>query len=140
MSGVPSTDGRSVALGCGSGTDTQGAHVAVLDIANARATDTVLPAGHAHVWWDTSSTLHASTVRATGTATYWVLESGRWSLDEGQTAALRVFPTSGPSLRWTPSGTGDEGTWVAESDPEVDLGTGQGTPVYGLGAANIVAR
>ena len=146
LSGVPSPDGSKVALLCrGSATEQQN-HVELFDMAANRADDRVLPAGDALLWWDPAGALHASVsgvssgVTSAPSTVRWLLASGTWVDDPGQTADLRVFPVAGPALSWTREGAAESGSWTAETDPVIAIGPGLPRPVYSIGTGNIAVR
>jgi hypothetical protein len=146
LSGVPSPDGSKVALLCRGSATGQQNHVELFDMVANRADDRVLPAGNALLWWDPAGDLHASVsgvssaVTSAPSTVRWLLASGTWGDDPGQTADLRVFPVAGPALRWTRDGAAESGSWTAETDPVIAVGPGLPSPVYGIGTGNIAVR
>jgi hypothetical protein len=141
LAGVPSLDGQQVALRCGDQATGSSNTVALLDLTTLKVVNTALPEGLLRLWWDPSGVLHASIPNAQPDPTiHWRLESGTWVPDGDTSAELRVFPSTGPSLRWnSPASVGADGTWTAESDPEVDLGPGLAYSVFETGPG-IAAR
>jgi hypothetical protein len=115
--------------------------VALLNLTTLKVVSTVLPDGLLRLWWDPSGNLHASIPDAHPDPTiHWWLKSGAWVPDDDTSAELRVFPSTGPSLRWnSPDTSGGDGTWTAESDPEVDLGPGITYSIFSTGPG-IAAR
>jgi hypothetical protein len=122
-----SLDGTRVALGCGDGT------VDVLTLADRSVTrvaavpEVTPDGGLLALWWDPSGGLHAST-NPTGRADFTVVHSWDWtgtSWARGLDGLLtRAYPLDSPSARFMKENAapGNNGRWIVESTPEVDLG------------------
>jgi len=123
-----SHDGTRVALGCGDGTvdvitlaDRSVVHLAAVPGVTADA------GGLLGLWWDPSAGLHASTTPV-ARADYTEVRSWDWtgsSWTRGLDGLLtRTYPLDAPSARFMKENAapGNNGRWIVESTPEVDLG------------------
>ena len=135
-----SLDGTKVALGCGDGT------VDLLTLADRSVTrlaavpELTPEVGPLGVWWDPSGGVHVSTT-PTGRADYTEVHSWDWN---GTTWArgldgllTRTYPLDAPSARFMKENAapGNNGRWIVESTPEVDLGPAGDTVAIAPAAA-----
>ena len=120
-------EGTKAALGCGDGT------VDLLTLADRSITrlaavpELTPEVGPLGVWWDPSGGVHVSTT-PTGRADYTEVHSWDWngtSWARGLDGLLtRTYPLGAPSARFMKENAapGNNGRWIVESTPEVDLG------------------
>jgi len=127
-----SLDGTAMALGCGGGT------VDVVRLVDGNVTHLpAVPETNQDVyplamWWDPAGGIHAATtptLRADYTVVHsWDLNGTTWA--PGQDGVLfRSYPDGAPSVRYVKENAspGNNGRWVVESSPEVDLGPSDGS-------------
>ena len=125
-------DGTAMALGCGGGT------VDVVRLVDGNVTHLpAVPETNQDVyplamWWDPAGGIHAATT-PTLRADYTVVHSWDWNgttWAPGKDGVLfRAYPQGAPSVRYVKENAspGNNGRWVVESSPEVDLGPSGGS-------------
>ncbi len=132
MIGAASLDGGVAAFMCSDGT------VHLLDLATGTVTTTAPvpastdPGGPLGLWYDPAGVVHVS-VAPLMQAHYvdvvdWRLSGASW-LRDGTGVVTRTYPTGSSSLRLErlpKDAPFDEGRWIVESSPEVDLGYARG--------------